>query len=241
MERSLRVGVSAAVLGLAASLVSAGGDSPASRATKENLDLPFDAIAEREAAEEDAPEILVLYGQEYEADVFVIAGTGSGCPVRTAILGQMEREVMERVSAFTKETQFALFFDAHGQDFVKFPANGTPVEATEANKARAAAFLKAKPPQGSPVCLGELLLAGLKSALASSARRKALIYVGGGEGYCNASDEATYLTRVLQEVTGTNGGKVMINVLGIKVVEPSRKQFLRALVARNGGTYTPVE
>ncbi|MBI4603136.1 MAG: hypothetical protein HY721_14350 [Planctomycetes bacterium] len=43
---------------------------------KENLDLPFDAAAAIDD-EEDAPEIVVLYGQVLEGDGFIFVGEGT--------------------------------------------------------------------------------------------------------------------------------------------------------------------
>jgi hypothetical protein len=46
-------------------------------ALKENLDLPFNALGRSAEEEEDAPEIVVLYGQEFEGDGFVFLGEGT--------------------------------------------------------------------------------------------------------------------------------------------------------------------
>ena len=42
---------------------------------KDNLDLPVTASGSDQEAEEEAPEVVVLYGRVYESDLFVIAGT----------------------------------------------------------------------------------------------------------------------------------------------------------------------
>ena len=47
-------------------------------ALKENLDLPFNAVGKSgEEEEEEAPEIVVLYGQAFEGDGFVFLGEGT--------------------------------------------------------------------------------------------------------------------------------------------------------------------
>jgi hypothetical protein len=46
-------------------------------ALKENLDLPFDAVSRIGEEEEEAPEIVLLYGQAFEGDGFVFLGEGT--------------------------------------------------------------------------------------------------------------------------------------------------------------------
>jgi hypothetical protein len=46
-------------------------------AVKDNLDLPFDATSAAEA-DEDSPEVIVLYAQQYEGDGFVFVSDSTG-------------------------------------------------------------------------------------------------------------------------------------------------------------------
>ena len=55
-----------------------GDGGSAQRDLKENLDLPYAAVDGPGAEEdEDAPEIVVLYGQSFEGDGFVFLGEGT--------------------------------------------------------------------------------------------------------------------------------------------------------------------
>src|SRR5262245_55553549 len=63
--------------GTAGPLWAQTGSGSASGGVKQNLDLPFDAAGEEED-EEDAPEIIVFYGQQYEGDGIFFSCDKSG-------------------------------------------------------------------------------------------------------------------------------------------------------------------
>ena len=102
------------------------------RNVKENLDLPFDAVGESES-EEDAPEVVIFYGQQLEGDGFFYTIDRSGSMQDSGELGRAKQEVSRNVSEFSFRTQFGVvFFDSGLQ---RFPSSGRPVEAATLHRA----------------------------------------------------------------------------------------------------------
>src|SRR5262245_3871879 len=87
-------------------------------ASKENLDLPFDALADS-SDEEEAPEVIVFYGQQYEANFVAFCCDKSGTMSQEAKFQKLQKEVIKNVMQFSDKVQFGIvFFDA---GMTKFP------------------------------------------------------------------------------------------------------------------------
>jgi hypothetical protein len=211
------------------------GSLPA-QGLKENLDLPYDSLAEANE-EEDAPEVVFFYGLVLEGDGFFYTVDKSGS------MGQGElpiakREISRNISEFSERTQFAVNFFASEVD--KFPPDQLPVEATPQQKQAALAFISGIQVGGGSCCQKGLLEA-LRYANVCSAKRKVIIYVGDGGGTCRSSglDEASYQAQTLQLVQTQNYQRVIINTVGVLMhtQQPFHEQFLKTLAQQNGGTY----
>jgi hypothetical protein len=228
--------VSAAVLcwGLDLAAQSLGGSGVG---VKENLDLPYDA-ADQSTSDEEAPEHIVFFGQDYEGDGFFFTVENSGGMAQNLYLARAKAELSRTIADLSDEAEFSVnFFDANA---VSFPECGRPTVATRAMKSAALAWIDAIH-NGSCSCCQKGFMGALRSANLSSARRKVIIYVGRGRGLCGG-DESAYLDQCVRLVTAENANRVQINTIGLSMsTGPSiYADFLRAIAAANGGTYRPI-
>src|SRR5881296_3444472 len=83
----------------AQSIGSGAGGSGAG--TKENLDLPFNALGAAED-EEDAPEVVTFYGQQLEGDGFFYVIDHSLSMTESGELIIAKREVVRNISEFSE-------------------------------------------------------------------------------------------------------------------------------------------
>ena len=204
---------------------------------KENLDLPFDAVGD-EGSEEDAPEVVIFYGQSLEGDGFFYTVDRSGSMQDSGELGIAKREISRNITEFSNRTQFGVsFFDAN---LIKFPSSGRPVEASAGLKSAALAWINGVP-GGTGSCCQKGLLCAIQFANFSSVRRKVIVYVGdgGGTGPCGgAGGEQQYLNATLQRVSQMNYQRATVNAVGVLMNgRTTQETFLKALASQNGGTY----
>jgi Mg-chelatase subunit ChlD len=228
------LGAFSVILGLASTVQAQ--ELAGTAATKENLDLPFDAIGDSEE-EEDAPEIVTFYGQQMEGDGIFYVIDKSGSMRDSGELDIAKREVTRNVQEFSSRVQFAIvFFDAVP---VKYPASGMPAEANPGMKSAAISFIQAI--TGNPgSCCQQGLAQGLRFANMATSKRKVMVYVGDGGGTCQGADEATYLRQTLGSVTSQNYQRVQINCIGVLNPSALGVDFMKRLAATNGGTYTRI-
>ena len=223
------------ILGLASTVQAQelGGTA----ATKENLDLPFDAIGENDE-EEDAPEIVTFYGQQLEGDGIFYVIDKSWTMNNDGELPIAKREVIRNIQEFSSRVQFSIvFFDS---SVVKYPSSGTPAEANPGMKASAISFVQTVQ-SGTGSCCQQGLSQGLRFANMASSKRKVMVYVGDGGGTCQGADEATYLRQTLGSVTSQNYQRVQINCIGVLRPSALGIDFMKRLSATNGGTYTLIK
>jgi len=204
--------------------------------TKDNLDLPFDAIGENQE-EEDAPEIVTFYGQQLEGDGLFYVVDKSGSMQDSGELGIAKRELVRNITEFSERVQFGIvFFDAN---VTKFPSSGMPADANPGMKSSAISFVNAIP-GGAGSCCQQGMAAGLQMANMATAKRKVLVYLGDGGGTCQGADESTYLKNTLGAVAAQNFQRIQINTIGILNPGPINEDFMKRLASGNGGTYRRV-
>lgn len=202
---------------------------------KENLDLPFDAAGDNES-EEDAPEVVIFYGQQLEGDGFFYTVDKSGSMQDSGELPRAKQEIARNISEFSNRTQFAIvFFDSQLQ---RFPSGGRPVEANASMKAAAIGWVTGIP-GGSGSCCQAGILAALNFANMASAKRKVVVYVGDGGGTCGGGNEQQYLDQTIQAVGTANYQRAQINTVGVLMGADRQMQerFLQNLARQHGGTY----
>jgi hypothetical protein len=197
--------------------------------TKENLDLPADSSGETED-EEEAPEVIVFYSQQYEGDGFFFSCDLSGS-MKGDKLGKLQREVIRNITQFSDKVQFAICF--FNSQVKKFPSNGRPADANPAMKAAAMAFVTAGSP-GPQSCSRPSLIACLTFANQSTAKRKLIIHLSDGMNYCNGQDLSTYNQETLNDVAAKNTQHVRINTICIGS-ENVDEAWMKKLADQNGG------
>jgi hypothetical protein len=208
-----------------------GGGAP-----KQNLDLPFDAAGENEE-EEEAPEIVVFYGQQYEGDGIFFCCDKSGTMKEGTKFKRLQQEVIKNISQFSEKVQFGIVFFDSG--LVKFPASGKPADANAAMKAAGMAMVMSTSP-GSGTCTKPALVTCLTFASQSSAKRRLIIYLSDGGQTCANQDPAQYGEQCLAETTQRNTSRVHINAICIGANGQVDEVWMRKLAAENNGAYARI-
>ncbi len=212
----------------------AGGSSAA---TKENLDLPFDALGEVDDNEEEAPEIFVFYGQQYEGDGIFFSCDKSGSMKEGTKWKTLQKEVIKNVTEFSDHVQFGItFFDS---GIYKFPTSGRPADANPSMKAAASSFVMSTSPGSGSCCKGGLLTA-LTYANQSTSKRRLIIHLADGWTHCPGHDRVVYGQQTLAEVSARNTQRVQINTICIGAAGQVDESWMRKLAAMNNGAYARI-
>ena len=237
MRAIFSVSLLAALVGLPCPSIPAQSAGTGGAATKENLDLPYDAFGQSDE-EEEAPEIIVFYGQQYECDSVVF------CVDKSSSMEGMkwkrcQQEILKNVTQFSEKTQFGIvLFDAN---VTKFPGSGRPADASPAMKAAAVSYISASTTGHGTCCKAGLQMA-LNISNQTTAKRKVILYLSDGRQTCpNAGDEAAYGAATLAEVTARNTQKAHINTLCIAPAGGDcDENFMKKLAAQNQGQYARI-
>ena len=191
-------------------LAQAGGGA-GSGASKENLDLPFEAFGNTDT-EEEVTEIIVFYGQQFEGDGIFFCCDKSGSMNESSKFKRLQQEVVKNITSFSEKVQFGItFFDA---GLSKFPPSGRPAEANPAMKAAGLSFVMSTVP-GHGTCCKPALFAALNFANQSSSKRRLIIYLSDGFTTCPGQDATAYGAATLGETTARNTTRVHINAICI--------------------------
>ncbi len=199
---------------------------------KANLDLPFDAIGEDEE-EEEAPEVIVFYGAQYEGDFFCFTCDRSGS-MEGERWTKLQREVVKNIAQFSERVQFGIVFFAG--DTKKFPPSGQPADANPGMKAAAISMVMSTT-LGRQSCYKEALFDALAFASRSSTKRKVIICLGDGELYCSGQRGDAYGQQALTQIKARNVSGAKINCIGIAAPGGEGERWLKTLAAQNNGQY----
>jgi len=200
--------------------------------TKENLDLPYDAFGLNET-EEEAPEVVVFYGQSFEGDgiFYCLDRSSSTCNGELAI---EKRETIRNIMEFSSRIEFGIAFYDRG--LRKFPTSGRPMTADASGKSAGVSFVSSTQ-CGSGTCVKLGLMACLEFANFSSAKRNVIIYLGDGGTTCPGSNPSQYAQTTLTEVKSKNSRRAQINSIHVGTDDSS---FSKQLATQNGGTFTQI-
>ena len=201
---------------------------------KANLDLPFDAGGHEEV-DDPGPDLVVFYGQQYEADGIFFCCDKSGS-MKGEPFKRLQREVIKSLSAFSERAQFGIvLFDSVTE---KFPATGKPAQADPAMKGAAIQWVMSRKPGGHS-CYQEALLTALNFANQSTARRKIIIVLGDGILNCPGHDAKKYRSDTLEQVRTKNVAQVRINAICLGWVEVD-EEWMRTLATENQGSFARI-
>ena len=212
-------------------------DLGAAAKTKENLDLPIEAEGVEEDPE-DAPEVVLFYGQAFEGDGIIYVIDKSCTMQDEGELDIAKREVVRNIREFSDKVWFGIVFFSN--DVVKFPSSGMPAQAEVTMRDAAISFVMTMEGHCG-TCCQQGLAEGLQMANLATPKHKAIIYVGDGGGTCpGTTDEASYLQKTLTSITFMNYQRVVINCIGVLRPLPLNEEFMKKLSSSNGGTYTKI-
>ncbi len=162
--------------------------------------------------------------------------------MRAQLLGVAKRKIAQSISELSPMAQFAVVYGDSRAGFgvgptraEKYPSSGQPVFATASAKMGAVRFIGTLPSEGFASIKDDLIEA-VQAAARLSTPRKAVIYVGDGL----ISGDRNEMVRAVNEITVRNVSRVKIHTIGVSPY-PFAEEFLKALAARNGGTYRKVE
>jgi len=203
---------------------------------KANLDLPFDAGGTNEE-EEEAPDIVIFYGQQYEGDGIFFSCDRSGSMREGGKFKRLQNEVIKNISSFSEKVQFGVVFFAG--DLTKFPNSGKPAVATPAMKAAAISMVNSAA-FGRGTCTKIALQACMSYAQLSSAKRKIIIHLSDGLHRCNGADPNTYGNETLSEVRQKNTSGIRVNSICIGPPGAVDENWMRRLASENNGTYARI-
>ncbi len=207
-------------------------------AIKSNLDLPLDAGPPSDDADDDVPEVITFYSQNYETDGIFYVIDRSGTMQDTCELDIAKREVSRNIAQFSDRVQFGVVFFDRG--LLKFPASGRPADADSYMKSAGFNWVQSVH-GGAGSCCREGILAALQYANVSSARRKVIVYVGDGGGTCAGANEESYLEQTLAIVKTQNFQRTQINAIGLLPIGQIQAEFLSRLTAQNDGTFIRIQ
>ena len=218
------------VLGVSCCAAFAGWRLGTSEPSPLNLDLPFQASGS-DAAEEEAPEIVVFLGSVYETDSVVFCLDSSLSMTEgewEVLLRQMERTV----ASFSERLHFG-WVSFHDR-ITLHPPDRKPVAATETAKRVAMERLRQVKP-GSWTCVLEGMLEAVHMAQRADPARKAVILLSDGKPACPGHDFVTYREEIFSSLRGDAARGVTIHTIGIG--SDIDEDFLGRLAREHGGTF----
>jgi hypothetical protein len=203
---------------------------------KQNLDLPFDALSLAED-DENAPEVIVFYGQSYEGDGIFYALDRSSSTAN----GELEREkqeVVRNLNEFSPHITFAVVF--YDQGIRKYPPSGRPAQADAGGKSGAISWVLSQQTGGGS-CAPKGITECLKYVAQSPARRNVIIWLGDGYTHCpGQSDWQRYGQQGLVEIKALNIKNAQINAIAVGPDSEVYAPWPKALAAQNRGTYSRI-
>ena len=178
--------------------------------------------------EEDAPETILFYGNDYEGDAFFWCLDKSGSMDWGGAMEDLKQEVTASVNSLSPEAEFSL---------VAFSSNTltwspVPKRATPAQKAAAVAWVNTLVPDGW-TCLAPAAVTTLQICNQSSKPGRQLIILSDGGPTC---DSVGTSNQALLEITAANWQQVPIHTIYIND-DSEGISFMQLLASQNFGSF----
>ncbi|MEM7164450.1 MAG: hypothetical protein AAF581_03245 [Planctomycetota bacterium] len=203
-----------------------GGDSIGTQP----LDLPAGKNVKDDEDEND-PESIIFYGQEYEADAFFWCvdrscsmAWGNGPPIVV-----LKAELQNAVSSLSKQAEFGMVNFSSG--FQKYQP--MPVKATPAQKANAVGWINALTADGA-TCLGDAGVACVEIANACRKRNKRMICMADGGANCPGCGSE------VPQITNANWQRIPIDTVFVGS-DGNGIACMQQLAAANGGSFAQIQ
>ncbi len=203
---------------------------------KRPLDLPAKGAAKQEE-DEDAPETILFYGQEFEGDAFFWCIPAYGFCGETDTFASIRTEVTNAVTQLTSRSMI----DLVAYNSATYVWRPKAQRATGGNKAGAIAWMNMLVPIESH-CLLEAALTTLGISQATNKPKKVLIVMGARTPYCGTDGGTEYSEQCLMQITTANYENSKINTVYFTSSFYSGEQsFYVELAAMNGGSFRQVD
>jgi len=206
---------------------------------KANLDLPFNAVGERQD-EEAAPERVVFFGQTYEASAIVWALDESGSMTENGRWELQTREVTRAIAELGEDAEFGVVY--YGSRVASF--RSATLKAKEANKSAAIDFVRSRRPSGD-TCIGEGVVKALEIVRKSGSKHRTVIVTSDGRpDNCATGNRANAqeIEQIYQQTLKANPDRsVIVHTIWVgRSQDQEAIQFLRKLAQIHGGTFRMV-
>ena len=211
---------------------------------KTNLDLPFDAVGE-DGEKEEAPELIIFYGEAYEASNVVFCLDESLTMNNSGRFDIERREVRRAISELNPDAEFGVLF--YGGQVTSFRRQ--LIKASPTNKRAAMAFISSRV-TNLGTCLGNSVEQALQMLNRSDSRFQAVILVSDGTptrcpfARLNGCQEKQVVcNEVLAQISTANVRRMPVHC--ILVGNANRcgglpTQFMRAVSGLSGGSFRHV-
>jgi uncharacterized protein with von Willebrand factor type A (vWA) domain len=211
---------------------------------KENLDLPYNVVGEGDDPE-DAPDLIVFYGQVYQATDVVLVLDESLTMNREGRFQIEKREANRAINELHPDSRFSIIF--FGGRTTSFRRRLT--DASRSNKSAAAAFVNARM-TNLGTCLGEAVVEALRMLHVGGSAHPAVLLVSDGTptrcpfvpaGGCAGRRQV--VETVLSNIQNANVQRVPVHT--ILIGEEARcgglaREFMTQAARLTGGTFRSV-
>ena len=211
---------------------------------KTNLELPFDAVG-ADSEKEEAPELIIFYGEAYEASNVVFCLDESLTMNNSGRFDIERREVRRAISELNPDAEFGVLF--YGGQVTSFRRQ--LIKASPTNKRAAMAFISSRV-TNLGTCLGNSVEQALQMLNRSDSRFQAVILVSDGTptrcpfARLNGCQEKQVVcNEVLAQISTANIQRMPVHC--ILVGNATRcaglpTQFMRAVSGLSGGSFRHV-
>jgi len=206
---------------------------------KANLDLPYNAQGDAEE-EEDAPEVVVFFGQSYEANALVFALDQSGSMSENGRWQLQTREVNKAISELTERVDLGVVYYSSTVNAFR----EVPIRAIALNKTAAHGYIASRQPAGD-TCLAEGLVKALEIVRKSEAKHKVVVVTSDGKpDICATGHQASpsEIEGLIQKTVAANPGRqVTVHTIWVGAgTDNEAITFMKKLAAAHGGTFRQV-
>lgn len=202
-------------------------EAEAASGERKPLDMPSGGRG-ADDDEEDAPETIIFYGNDYEGDAFFWCLDKSGSMEWGGAMEDLQQEVTEAVNSLSPQAEFSIV--AFSSNTVTWST--TPKAATTAQKAAAIAWVNSLVPDGW-TCLAPAAITMLQICNQSSKPARQMLILSDGVPTCDGVDTTN---QTLSEITAANWQQVPIHTIYIND-DSEGISFMQLLAAQNFGSF----
>ncbi len=194
------------------------------------LDLPSGGGADEEDTDEEIPDNIQFFGQDFEGDAFFWVLDVSGSMSYEGRIDNMREEFIGAVQSLSRHSDFgALAFSGNMNEL-----DGRCAEASISRKAAASSWIMALVPNGG-TCMSVAVVKGLETLRKSTNGNRRLIVVGDGEPDCPSGGDAQE-QQTMEEIQMSNWDRIPIDTVFSGGLEGGI-DFFQDLASENQGNF----